>query len=76
MTSALKYLSLEISRIIRTRFLLASTGALSGDEISEAIRQINEEFNPHRTAAPTHPSLIPPSLQPAPPPTSDENGHF
>jgi hypothetical protein len=65
--------SSTISRIIRTQFLLASSGTSLGNDIDEAIRQINEEFLARRTAAETDPSLLPPSLRPSLPSRSNKN---
>jgi len=36
--------SLAITRIIKAQYFLTTTGSGMGDEISEAIRQVNEEF--------------------------------
>jgi hypothetical protein len=65
--------SSTISRIVRTQFLLTSTGTSLNDDIDEAIRQINEEFLARRTAAESDPSLLPPSLRPSLPIRSDKN---
>jgi hypothetical protein len=67
--------SSTISRIIRTQFLLTSTGTGLGDEIDEAIRQFNEELLARRNAATSDPSLLPTSLQPTLPIHSDESNH-
>lgn len=65
--------SSTISRIIRTQFLLASSGTTLGNDIDEAIRQINDEFLARRIAAESDPSLLPPSLRPSLPIRSNKN---
>jgi hypothetical protein len=67
--------SSTISRVIRTQFLLTSTGTGLDDEISVAIRQVNEEFLARRNASSSNSSLLPPTLQPTLPIHSDENNH-
>lgn len=55
--------SSTISRVIRTQYLLASSGTGLDDEIAEAIRQVNAELR-HRLPVTSPDVSIPPSTPP------------
>ena len=68
--------SLAITRVIKAQYFLSTTGSGMGDEISEAIRQVNAEFRanliPSDQGLSAVGSLSDPSKAPSQPFISDE----